>query len=151
MKYKNGPTIPNMFLKNLDQAKCKLNKTWVEKSREFYNRSMKSWYRNDIETHSTHNEGKSVAERFIITLKNNIYKYLTSVSKNINIDKLDDIVNKCNNTYNKIKNKKKIKFILSFLLWTVDSLAIWFAKIICVITNEHNFPRYKICYGRLAR
>ena len=36
-----------------------------------------------IEIYSTHKEGKSViAERFIITLKNKIYKYVTSVSKN---------------------------------------------------------------------
>ena len=44
--------------------------------------------------YSTHNEEKLVvAERFIRTLKNKIYKYMTSVSKNIYIDKLDDIVN----------------------------------------------------------
>ena len=49
--------------------------------------------------YSTHNEGKSVvAERFIRTLKNKIYKYMTSISKNDYIDKLDDIVNKYNNT-----------------------------------------------------
>ena len=49
---------------------------------------------------STHNEGKSViAERFIRTLKNKIYKYMTSVSKNVFIDKLDGIGNKHNNTY----------------------------------------------------
>ena len=49
---------------------------------------------------STHNEGNSViAERFIRTLKNKIYKYMTSVSKNVFIDKLDDIGNKYNNTY----------------------------------------------------
>ena len=50
--------------------------------------------------HSTHNEVKSViAERFIRTLKNKIYKYTTSISKNVFIDKLGDIVNKYNNTY----------------------------------------------------
>ena len=44
--------------------------------------------------YSTHNEGKSViAERFIRTIKNKIYKYITSLSKNVYIDKLDDIVN----------------------------------------------------------
>ena len=49
---------------------------------------------------STNNEGKSViAERFIRTLKNKIYKYMTSISKNVYIDKLDDIVQKYNNTY----------------------------------------------------
>ena len=54
----------------------------------------------------THNEGKSgVAERFIKTLKNKIYKYMTSVSQNVYIDKLDDIVNKYNNTYSTNKMK----------------------------------------------
>ena len=43
--------------------------------------------KNDIENYSAHNEGKSVvAERFIRTLKNEIYKYMTSVSKNVYID-----------------------------------------------------------------
>ena len=50
--------------------------------------------------YSTNNEGKSViAERFIRTLKNKIYKYMTSISKNVYIDKLDEIVKKYNNTY----------------------------------------------------
>ena len=50
--------------------------------------------------YATHNDGKSVvAERFIRIFKNIIYKYMTSVSKNVYIDKLDDIVNKVNNTY----------------------------------------------------
>ena len=64
-------------------------------------------YRNSIEIYSTHNEGKSViAERFVRTLKNKIYKYMTSISKNVYIDKLDDIVNEYNNTYHrKIKLK----------------------------------------------
>ena len=50
--------------------------------------------------YSIHNEGKSVvAERFIRTLKTKIYKYMTSVLKNVYIDKLDDIVGEYNNTY----------------------------------------------------
>ena len=50
--------------------------------------------------HSTHKEGKSViAEGFIRTLKSKVYKYMTSVSENVYIDKLDDIVNKYNNVY----------------------------------------------------
>ena len=52
--------------------------------------------------YSTHNEGKSVvAERFIRTLTNKIYKYMTSISKNMYIDKLNDIVNEYNNKYHK--------------------------------------------------
>ena len=51
-----------------------------------------------IEINSTHNEEKTdIAERFIGTLKIKIYKYITSISKNFCIDKLDDIVNKYNN------------------------------------------------------
>ena len=57
--------------------------------------------------YSTHNEGKSVvAERFIWTLKSKICKYMTSISINVYIHKLDDIVNNYNNTYyNLIKMK----------------------------------------------
>ena len=59
--------------------------------------------------YSTHNEGKSVvAERFIGTLKNKIYKYMTSISKNVYIDKLDDIVNECNNKYHRTIKMKPI-------------------------------------------
>ena len=45
--------------------------------------------------YSTNNKEKSaVAERFIRTIKNKTYKYMTSISKNVCIDKLDDIVKK---------------------------------------------------------
>ena len=60
--------------------------------------------------YSTHNEGKSViAERFIRTLKNKIYnKYMTSSSKNVYIDKLDDIFNKYNKTYHRTIKMKPV-------------------------------------------
>ena len=69
--------------------------------------------------YSTHNGGESVVdERFIRTLKNKIYKYMTSISKNVCIDKLDDIVNKYNKTCRKrikmkpvdVKSSKYIDF-----------------------------------------
>ena len=69
---------------------------------------MKSWLeKNGTEMYSRHNEGKSVvAERFVRTLKNKNYKYMTSIPKNEYIDELDDIVKKYNNTYhNTIKMK----------------------------------------------
>ena len=51
---------------------------------------------------SKHNKGKSViAERFIRTLKNKIYKYMISISKEVYTDKLDDVVNKYNKTYHR--------------------------------------------------
>ena len=56
-----------------------------------------------------HNEGKSVvAEWFIRTLKNKIYKYMTSISKNVYIDRLDDIVNEYNNTNHRTIKMKPI-------------------------------------------
>ena len=72
---------------------------------------MKSVLQNsDIEMYSIYNEGKSVvAKRFIRTLKKKIYKHRTLVSKKLDIDKLDDIVNKDNNTYHgTIKTKKGV-------------------------------------------
>ena len=59
--------------------------------------------------YSTHNEGKSVvAERFIRTLKTKIYKYMTSISKNVYIDKLNEIVNECTNIYHKTIKMKPV-------------------------------------------
>ena len=58
--------------------------------------------------YSTYNEGKSVvAERFIRTLKNNIFEHMTGVSKNFYFVVLDDIVNKCNNNTVHITIKMK--------------------------------------------
>ena len=85
-------------------------KKWVDKVSEFCNRSMKSFLQsNDIEIYSMYNERKSlIAKRFIRTLKDKIYKYMTSISKNVYIDKLDDIVNTYNNTCH---SKFKIKHV----------------------------------------
>ena len=59
--------------------------------------------------YSIHNEGKSVAvERFIRTLKTKIYKHMTSVSKNVHIDKLDDMVDEYNNTYHRTIKMKSV-------------------------------------------
>ena len=54
---------------------------------------LKKWLKdNNIEMYSIHNEGKSfVVEIFIRTLKSKICKYMTSISKNVYISKLDDI------------------------------------------------------------
>ena len=59
--------------------------------------------------YSTYNEGKSVvAERFIKTLKNDIFKHMTTISKNIYVDSLNDIVNRYNNTVHKTIKMKPI-------------------------------------------
>ena len=84
LRDKKGITITNVFQKNWNESKHKSNKIWVDKSSEFYNRSIKSFSQNNhAEMYLTQNERKPVlAERFIIILKNKIYKYITSVSKN---------------------------------------------------------------------
>ena len=98
-----GITITNAFQKILKESNRKQNKIWIDTGSESYNRSMKSWLeKNCIEIYSAHNEGKSViAERLIRTFKTKIYKYINSVSKNIYIDKLDDIVHTYYNTCHK--------------------------------------------------
>ena len=71
---------------------------------------MKSWLeKNATEMYSTHNERKSViVERFIRILENKIYKYMTSISKKVYINKLDDIVTKYNNTYHSTIKMKPV-------------------------------------------
>ena len=107
---KKGVSIVNAFQKVLDDSDRKPNKVWVDKGSEIYNNSFKKWLKdNEIEMYSIHNEGKSVAdERFIRTLKTKIYKYMTSISKNVYIDKLDDIVNEYNNTYHRTIKMKPV-------------------------------------------
>ena len=85
LKDKKGISIVNAFQKILKESDRRPNKIWVDKGSEFYNNSFKKWLKdNDIEMYSIHNEGESVvAERFIRTLKTKIYKYITSVSKNV--------------------------------------------------------------------
>ena len=94
LKDKKGVIIVTAFQNILKQLNRKPNKIWVDKGSEFYNVSFKKWLQdNDIAMYLTYNEGKSVAaEGFIRTLKSKIYKYMTSISKNVYIDKLNDIV-----------------------------------------------------------
>ena len=81
LKDKKGVNIVNAFQSIFKKSNRKPNKIWVDKGTEFYNNSFKKWLQdNDIVMYSTHNEGKSVVvERFIRTLKNKVYKYMTSI------------------------------------------------------------------------
>ena len=96
LKVKKDIAVVNEFQGISNNSKRKPNNIWVDPSSEFYNNSFKKWLQgNDIETCSTNNEEKFVvAERFIRTLKNKIYKYMTAVSKNVYFDVLDNIVDK---------------------------------------------------------
>ena len=71
---------------------------------------MESWLeKNAVGMYSIENERKSViAERFIRTLKNKIYKYMTSISKNMHVDKLDEKVNKYNNICHRTVKMKPV-------------------------------------------
>ena len=107
LKDKKGVSIVNAFQGILRKSNRKPNKIWVDQGSEFYNNVFKKFLKdNDISMYSTYNEGKSVvAERFVRTLKNKIYRHMTTISKNVYFDVLDDIDNKYNNTYHKtIKN-----------------------------------------------
>ena len=90
-KTKKVTTI-NTFKKILDEFEGhKESKIRIDKDSEFYNWSVKAWFpKKYIIIYSTY-EGKSVvAKRFIRTFKKKIYKYMTSTSKNVYINKLDD-------------------------------------------------------------
>ena len=110
LKDKKAITIVKAFQNILKLSNKKPNKIWLDKGSEFYNAYFKKWLRdNDIVMYSTDNEGKFIiAERFIKTLKGRIYEYMTSISKNVYIDKLDDIVNEYNNTYHTTIKMKPI-------------------------------------------
>ena len=92
LKDKKGISITNAFNKIIKQSGRKPNKIWVDQGSEFYNNDFKKWLSsNNIIMYSTYNEGRSVvAERFIRTLKNKLYKHMTATSKNVYYDVLDD-------------------------------------------------------------
>ena len=110
LKDKKGVSIVTTFQSILKQLNRKSNKIWVDKGSAFYNASFKKWLQdNYIVIYSTNNEGKSVvAERFIRTLKSKIYKHMTSISRNMYIDKLDVIVDEYNNKYHTTIKMKAI-------------------------------------------
>ena len=108
LKDKKEISIVNAFNKVIKQSGKKTNKIWVDQGGEFHNNVFKKWLSdNDIIMYSTYNEGKSlVAEIFIRTLKNKLYKHMTATGKNVYYDVLDDVVNKYNNTkHSTIKTK----------------------------------------------
>ena len=110
IKGKKGTSIINVLKKIISEGR-KPNKIWVDQGSGFYNKSFKNFLKiNNIEMYSTYNEGKSVvAERFIRTLKNKIFKHMTAISKNVYFDVLDDIVNKYNNAVHRTIKMKPIE------------------------------------------
>ena len=113
LKDKKGISIVNAFDKIIKQSNRKPNKIWVDQGGKFSNNVFEKWLsNNDINMHSTYNEGKSVvAERFIRTLKNKLYKHMMATGKNVYYDVLDDVVNKYNNTKHSTIKMKPIDII----------------------------------------
>ena len=110
LKDEKGITIANAFQSILDNSKRKPNKIRTDQGSEFYNNHFKKWLKdNKTEMYSTYNEGKSVvAERFIKTLKNKIYKHMTANSENVHFNTLNYIVNEYSNTHHEAIKMKPI-------------------------------------------
>ena len=112
IKVKKSTSIVNAFKKIISEGR-KPNKIWVDQGSEFCNKSFADFLKiNNIDMYSTFNEGKSViAERFIRSLENQIYKHMTAISKNVYYDAPDDIVNKYNNKVHRTIKMKPIDVI----------------------------------------
>ena len=134
VKDKKHIAIANAFQKVLDESNRKPSKTWISKGGKFCRRLMKSCLeKNTIEMYLIHNEGKSVvAENFIRTLKNKTYTRLTSILKNVYIDKLDGIVSKYDITYHRTIKMKPVD--------VKPSIYIDFNR-----ENDIEGPKFKIC------
>ena len=80
MKDNKGISIVNVFKKIVSEGR-RSNKIWADQGSKFYNNYFKDFLKiNNIEMYSTYNEGKSaVAERFIRTLKNKIFKHMKAI------------------------------------------------------------------------
>ena len=111
LKDKKGVSIINAFPKVLDNSKRKPNKIWLDRGSEFWNSQFKKFLKdNKIEMYWAYNEGKSVvAERFVKTLENMIYKHMAAVSRNFYFDLLDGIVYKYNNAFHRTDEIKPIE------------------------------------------
>ena len=75
LKARKSKTVLNAFIEIANESNCKPNKLWVYQGREFHNKLIQEWLKNnDILIYSTHNEDKLlIAEKFIKTLKAKVY------------------------------------------------------------------------------
>ena len=133
-KDKREISIVNAFEKIISEGR-KLNKIWVDQGGGLYTNLFKRFLKtNNIEMHSTYNKGKSVvAKRFIMTLKNKIFKHMTAVSKNVYFDVLKDVLDKYNYTVHRSIKMKPIDV-------TPDSYAEYNEG------SEEKDPKFKVGY-----
>lgn len=103
LKNKDSKSVLNALKDIIYKSKRKPNRLWVDQGKEFYNRDMKNFLKdNDIEIYSTYGENKaSIIERFNKTMKEIMFKYFTSNNTRRWVDVLDEIIKK----YNSRKHK----------------------------------------------
>ena len=99
LKNKKGETMVKAFKTIFEEGRTP-GKLWTDKGTEFYNKKMDDLRKlYDIELYSTENEEKSsIAERWIRTMKEKMFKYFTDYNTNKYIDVLPDLVEDYNNT-----------------------------------------------------
>ena len=145
-KIKNGITITNVFQKSLDESNRKPKQTIGIYRQWILQQINDTWLQGkNIEMYSIHNKGKSVvAAKFIWNLKNKIYKYMSSFSKYVYIDKLDEIVNKYNNTYHRIIKMKPVDVKPSTYILTLTKEKV--RKVLnlklVIISKYHNIKKF---------
>ena len=141
LKERSGEMITKAFQKSLKKWKCKPNNLLVHKLSELNKNLVED---NDFEIHSIHNEGKSVVtEELVRTLNNKIYKYMTPVSKTINIDKLPGIgkhiilmINQLKWNSTDVTAKHKLT-LLPILIWKYLNLMLLTSKYNNVLLNGY--------------
>ena len=101
LKDKMGKTVLDAFQYIVKSSSRKPKYIWVDEGKEFYNKDMTAWLKDEnITRYSTHGEHKSaIAERFNRTLKERMWRRFTADNTRIWIDMLDDLVSKYNNSY----------------------------------------------------
>ena len=144
LKDKRGITIINAVQKIISKRR-KPNKIWVDQGGKLYNNLFKRFLKiNNIEMYSTYKEVKPlIAERFIKTMKNKIFKHMTAVSKYIYFDVLDDIVDRYNNTVHRTIKMKPIDVTSDLMLNTMKILM--YPSLTSKLVMKLEFQNTKTC------
>jgi len=100
LKNKSATTVLDAVKKIISESERSPENFWVDRGTEWYNKSFQDYIKSqDMKMYSTHGESKAVvAERFIKTIKDKIYKYFTSEQTHNWIKVLPGLVKTYNNT-----------------------------------------------------
>ena len=111
LKNKKPATVINGFIKIANESSRKPNKLWVDQGKKICNSFIQKWFNDndDISMYSTYSEHKSViSEKFITTLKCNIYEKLSANGNKYYLDHLNKLIEKYNKPYDLLIDKKPI-------------------------------------------